>query len=117
MYFIFFLIATTLAPIAASAAECRPPENVRVFGATILDVEVRDPSKFPSHHADVYYSTTFKIGLPGCSGIPVVVREMEPIVQKCQKGQTINATGTYMEYFSNKTHIYVAVYPKDITCR
>jgi hypothetical protein len=106
-----------LAPVAARSAECQPPENVKVVNAKILNVEVRDASKFPSHHPDVYYSTNFHVALPGRTGIPVVVREIEPLAPKCQNGQTISAMGTYMKFMTDKTRIYVAVYPKEIACR
>jgi len=117
MYLFFFLIATLLAPVAARAADCQPDEKVRVANAKILNVEVMDASKFPSHHPDVYYSTDFHVTLPGCAGLPVIVREIEPLAPKCRMGQTVNGTGTYMRYLIDKTRIYVAFYPKDIACR
>jgi hypothetical protein len=117
MYLFLLLVAMLLTPIAARAAECRPAENVKVVNAKILKVDVADASKFPSHHPDVYYSTDFHVALPGCTGLPVIVREIEALAPKCQNGQTISATGKYMEFLTDKTRIYVAVYPKEITCR
>ena len=117
MYLFFFLVAMLLVPIAADAAECQPAEKVSVVNAKILNVEVMDASKFPSHHPDVYYSTNFRVALPGCTGLPVVVREIELLAPKCQNGQTISTTGSYMKYLTDKTRIYVAVYPKELACR
>ena len=53
----------------------------------------------------------------GCTGIPVIVREIEPLAPKCQNGQTISATGKYMQFMIDKTRIYVAVHSKEIACR
>jgi hypothetical protein len=117
MYRLCYLIGMLLAPMAARAAECKPPENIKVVNAKILDVEVADASKFPSHHPDVYYSTDFHVTLPGCTGIPVIVREIEPLAPTCRMGQTVNVTGKYMAFLVDKTNIYVAVYSKAIACR
>jgi hypothetical protein len=117
MYLFFFVVVMLLAPIAARA-ECRPPEEVKVVNARIVNIEIGDASKFPSHHPDAYHATNFHLALPGCAGIPVVVREIEPLAPKCRNDQTISTKGTYMEFLIDKDHsIYVAAYPKEIICR
>ena len=47
----------------------------------------------------------------------MIVREIEPLAPKCQNGQTISATGKYMQFMIDKTRIYVAVHSKEIACR
>ena len=104
MYKFCLFIFIALVPVAAHAAQCQPPEKVKVADAKILKVEVMDASKFPSHHPDVYYSTNFQLNLPGCTGIPIVFREVEPLAPKCRMGQTVSATGTYMEFMTDRTN-------------
>jgi hypothetical protein len=115
--FLVFAAVILLVPIESHAAECRPGEEVKVVNAKIAKVDVADASKFPSHHPDVYYSTNFHVAQPGCAGIPVIVREIEPLAPKCRVGQTINGTGAYMQYLVDKTIVYVAFYPREFDCR